>query len=111
MAISPGDERNIIIDASARFERVFVLKLSDGSPFDTTGYNARGQIREYAGGPLVASFTTAFMANGLSISLSSATTKAMRRGGVYSVELVSPDGEVQVLISGRVALRPEVTLP
>ena len=83
---------NIPIDQGTDFSSDVTVEGSDGIVFNLTGCTARGQIRKsYASTtsvPFVASINTP--SNGkITISLTSATTAAMKPGRyVYDIEIV-----------------------
>lgn len=87
----------------------------------TDGWSARAQIRDVVGGTEWVEFLSASVSGPritlddsgyVTLVLPAATTEAWadtRRRGVYDVELVSPDGEVIRLASGKVRVHPDVT--
>ncbi len=87
-----------------------------GQIVDLTGYTAKMQIRDRKGGELLVELTTengrivlGGAAGTILLTLDHATTAAMRRGGVYDLELTSSAGKRGRLLQGSVALSEEVT--
>jgi hypothetical protein len=83
------------------------------TPIPLTGYTVRGQIREYAGGPLCISFAATIIDADearIWISLTPADTRKIVKGAVYDIELVSGDAVIG-LLHGDVKMISEVTLP
>jgi hypothetical protein len=83
-----------------------------GDPIPLDGYSARGQIRSYPGGPLLADLATSIdaAAGGISLSLSPSQTRRITTRAVYDLELVSGSNVVGIL-HGDVVPIAEVTLP
>lgn len=105
---------NIPIDQGSDFSSDVTVEGSDGIVFNLTGYTARGQIRKsYASTtkvPFVTSINTP--SNGkITISLSSATTAAMKPGRyVYDIEIVhTGTHKVTRVVEGQVEVNPRVT--
>ena len=105
---------NIPIDQGTDFSSDVTVEGSDGIVFNLTGYTARGQIRKsYASTtsvPFVASINTP--SNGkITISLTSATTAAMKPGRyVYDIEIVQTGtNKVTRVVEGQVEVNPRVT--
>lgn len=95
---------NLSIAMGATFEHDF--------PFVglSTGDYANAQIRRYAGGPLIASFTTRVLPSVdlVRVSLTAAQTAVLSSGGIYDCDVVTGYGTFRVS-EGRVALRPHVS--
>lgn len=70
-----------------------------GEPISLDGYTARGQIRSYAGGPLLAEFSATIdgPAGGVMLSLSPSQTRRVTGRAVYDVELVSGSNVIGIL--------------
>lgn len=70
-----------------------------GDPIPLDGYTARGQIRSYAGGPLLAdiSATVDGATGGVTLFLSPSQTRRVTGRAVYDVELVSGSNVIGIL--------------
>ncbi len=84
-----------------------------GGPMDLTGYGAAAQIRYRHQDPDPAAVFDAAVdpvAGSVTLRLDAAKTAALVRAqGVWDCELTGPDGSVQRLAEGRVAVSREVT--
>ncbi|MEQ4716096.1 hypothetical protein [Nonomuraea sp. B19D2] len=106
----------LTLDQGATFRRV-LRWLKGESPVDLTGFSARMEIRDKAGGSLLYRLDTTN--GGISLGgaegtvilhLPAATSAAWSwRTGVYDLELIEPNGDVTRLIQGGVQINPEVT--
>jgi hypothetical protein len=95
----------------------WLINDSDGAPYDFTGWTVRSQVRAtaWATGTLhewSVDLGNASLSDDGYVSLfwsHDETADWDWSGGVYDIELTSPDGKVSRLDSGRVTVRPEVT--
>jgi hypothetical protein len=105
------------IEQGADFEESFQFLDDAEEPLDFTDCTARMQIREtLSDAESLLSLTTE---NGrlivdepsgtITMQLTATTTASLASGGVYDLEAVFPDGEVQRLLKGLAALDKEVT--
>lgn len=80
------------------------------TPIDLTGYVGAGQVREYAGGPLLAEFAATIdgPTGTVTLELSAAQTLQLKHRAVYDVKLTSGSSVIGLLY-GVVLLIPEVT--
>lgn len=106
-----------------QFELVLAQPGTQQTPFDLTGYSARGQIRkDYKSPTVVRSFQFSIPnpTNGrLLVSLSASDTAQIPAGKsasdsestyVYDIELYTPgDGFVTRILQGKLFIDPEVT--
>lgn len=104
------------IDQGATFRRA-LRWLKGGNPVDLSGFSARMEIRDKAGGMLLHRLDT----EGGGISLGGAEGTIVLhipadvsaawpwRTGVYDLELIEPTGDVIRLVQGSVQISPEVT--
>lgn len=93
--------------------------VNDGSgvPYDFTGWTVKSQVRASVAAPTVLHEWSTTLGNAtagsngfVSLFWSHAETTAWTfAGGVFDIELTSPDGKVSRLDSGRITVRPEVT--
>jgi hypothetical protein len=106
---------NITIEQGATFLRTLTLKNSDDTPFDLTGYTARGQIRRnHRSGNVAASFTCTITdptAGEIQIKLTAATTADLPiYDHVYDIEIeLTAASTVSRILEGTVTVSPEVT--
>jgi hypothetical protein len=112
----PATTWRIIIEQGATWR--FRLTIAGR---DLTGCTARMQIREVYASPTplldltsdpAAGITIDGPAGTITVEISAAQTAALagvHRGGVYDLELESPDGTVERLLKGDVLIDPEVT--
>lgn len=106
------------IDQGATLDRLITWTNAAGTPYDMTGWTARMQIRERAGGQLYASFTTeagsivlGAVDGTIRIKATAAATAAWTwKSGRYDLELVDATGQVTRLLEGTVRLSLEVTV-
>lgn len=109
---------HLVIEQGATLDRLITWQNAAGVPYDLTGWTARMQVRERAGGLLYASFKTddgsivLGTADGtIRIKATAATTAAWAwEHGVYDLELVDPAAQVTRLLQGTVRLSLEVTV-
>lgn len=92
------------------------------TPVDLTGYTARMKIKDKIGGAVLAStevgdfplnvLTITVSAAGSAITLeiaATATDDFAWKTGVYDIEMVSPTGKVDAILTGKVTVSKEVT--
>lgn len=87
------------------------------TPVPLAGYTARMSIRDKVGGTELLSLTTENLRivinntdKSIRLSITAADTAALAwKKGVYDLELVSPDGVVTALLTGKVVVSAEVT--
>lgn len=95
------------------FRRVFLLKKADGTPLDLTGYDVRSYMRQTHTSPDFISLNAQVenAAEGkISLSLPASVTDLITyQKGVYDVELLYPNGDVQQLVYGKINVDQEVT--
>jgi hypothetical protein len=95
------------------FSRTFTVRDSAGAAIDLTGFVGRAQVRDRAGGALLADFlvTIAAPTTGvIVISLRSSQTYALPSiGGVWDLELDGGETATHTLIGGRVVVQMGVT--
>lgn len=95
----------------------WLVNDSDGVPYDFTGWTIRSQVRALTGSAAVLHEFSDTLGNAtlgsngyVSLFWAHAETTAWTwAGGVFDIELTSPDGKVSRLDSGRITVRPEVT--
>lgn len=101
----------LTIPQGKNFDLTFACQVSDtdATPIPLTGYVAEGQVREYAGGPLLAEFNCVVDAvnGGVTASLTPSQTRAIKQRSVYEIKLVAGAAEV-ICMHGDVRLIPEV---
>lgn len=101
---------NIIIDQGTSFSTTVELTDAQDQPVNTAIYTARGQIRKHFESNSSTAFTTSFLQNELTISLTANQTSNLVAGRhVYDVELVDNSNNVIRLLEGVVTVTPEVT--
>lgn len=100
---------------------------AEAEPTDFAGYTPRAEVRTKPGGDLLVAFdvtvgpvdpdTGLVVPNALLVELDSEATRALTKGGVWSLELVEeapPVGEppevIDVIPQGSVRLRKEITV-
>jgi hypothetical protein len=119
---------NFTCEQGATFDRIITYKDSDGVAVNLSNYTANMHIREYAGGPLLAAFSSNSTSNGACVidgtveasedgangnvrvfmaaaNTSILPTKSLR----YDLELRSQTGYVTRLIEGKFNVVPEIT--
>jgi len=107
---------NIVIEQGATFSQEFIVKDSDGSVKDLTGYTATAQIRRSYYSSTSTDFTTAIVAadGKVTLSLTAAETAAISVGStgnnryVYDLEVASASETLRPF-EGIVTVRPNVT--
>lgn len=111
MSIRVGDPYNLVIKAGRSFSVVFEAQNDDGTAVDLTGYTATAELRKYAGGALLGTFTVSVNgpAGEVKLSMTASQTQALTSGGVYDVKLIDPSGQAIDFIEGKVVLKAEVT--
>ncbi len=104
---------SISIDEGATFERTWVYKNADGSPFDFSGYIIRAQLRQQENGNLVANFGAEFSdptAGLFKIVLTASASVGFEIvDHVYDVKADNASGSIMRLVEGDAKIRPEVT--
>lgn len=116
-----GDPRIIVIHRGRLFRAVFKAQFA-GEPADLTGYEAEAQLRRYADGPLLATFTTGALdpdtdelgpldeSGEIWVELPSATTATLTTGGFWDLKLIQPNAEPLPFIGpSRAVLESRVT--
>lgn len=116
-AIPQGGVHDITVDQGATWRRLVSLREPDEStPIDLTGWFARAQIRLSVDGDVVAEMAVEIdeEAGDIALSMASTVTAAIRRDGMWSLELYNdeePPGVVQVVSVSKVRVRRDVTMP
>ena len=104
---------DITADQGSNFSSEVTVVEIDDSPIDLTNYTARGQIRRSYTSSTSTSFVTAInspTSGTVSISLTAATTSAMKAGRyLYDIEIISSTNVVTRVIEGQFILTPSVT--
>lgn len=114
----PASEYDLSIEQGATYPIAFTYKTAEGTARNLTGYTARMQVRaSTSAADVLLELTTEngrITINGpagrIDLVLPPDVTEAITwRRGVYDLELVSPAGDVQRLLRGRVEVSREVT--
>lgn len=119
---------NFTCEQGATFDRIITYKDSEGTAVDLSNYTANMQVREYAGGTLLASFSSNASANGacvitgsvadsedgangnVRIFMAAANTSLIPAKSLrYDLELRSQSGVVTRLLEGKFNVVPEIT--
>jgi hypothetical protein len=103
---------DLVLYAGDSFARTFTLKESDGSAIDLTGLTGRAQVRDRAGGRLLAEFTVNVtpLTGTIEVSLTATQTRALLAGGVWDLELDGGDTNTHTIVAGKVKVHPDVTI-
>lgn len=110
--------KDIEVEVGATFRMNVVWNDPDGNPIDNTGYEARMQFRKkYGAAAIIMSFTTADLSiilggadGSIAIKgLATLTEDITDRYGVYDLEMLAPNGDVDRILKGAVDFDPEVT--
>lgn len=105
---------NIVIDQGSDYSSTVDVEGSNGTPYDLTGYTARGQVRK----TYTSSTSYPFLltinnpsAGQINMLLPRATTGTMKAGRyVYDIEIVETNtGTVTRVVEGQVEITPRVT--
>ena len=103
----------ITIDQGSTFEKSWILRNSDFTFFDFTGYNIRAQMRDDFNGNLIANFGAEFSdptAGQFKIVMAATASSGVTAGNLlYDVKADNLSGSIIRLVEGPVTLRPEVT--
>lgn len=89
-----------------------IVRNSDGTPADITGYTALAQIRRASADtdPVIAAeFTTAVTSPLINISLTPAQTVALAGQYQWDLQIVSPADVVTTILAGRVRVTAEIS--
>ena len=105
-------------DQGATIDQTLTWSNSEGTPYNLTGWTAKMQIRERAGGTLYQTLTTSDAtivlggaAGTIRLTLSATVTAAWTfLTGVYDLELTNGSNQVTRLLRGSVVVSPEVTV-
>ena len=92
-------------------------KRTPGDPYDLTGWTARMQIRKKQGAEILLEATTEngrLILGGATGRVTmrfdaQATSALTSKSGEYDLELIDPDGNVFILLEGRVTVDPNIT--
>ena len=103
---------NLTVDQGTDFSSSVDVTDADGDPVSLTGYSVAGQIRKHYNSSTKVDFTATVSnatAGIISLSLSAATTNAMKAGRyVYDVEIDLSGTKTRVL-EGQLEVTPGVT--
>ena len=106
---------DIYIDQGSTYSSTINVKNVDTTPFNLTGYSARGQIRRSYNSLTSTSFATNInvpTSGNVNISLTATQTRAMKPGRyVYDVEVYNAGGHVLRIAEGQVEISPASTRP
>ena len=107
---------DITCEQGATFSRILSIFDSDGNARDLSGYTARMQVRRTAASTTtIVELTTengriTLNSSGeVTLGMSAQVTAGITDGGVYDLEIESPDGVVERVIEGNFYLYLEVT--
>lgn len=109
-------KHNLLIEKNATFSRVFVWRGGNKRPINTTGYDAKLQIRAVDGTILIelSVANTRIVLGGTFGTIKLIMSVADMAGftwtaGVYDLILTAPDGTKLRLLEGKVSVSPGVT--
>lgn len=108
---------NLTVDQGTDFSSAIDVTDSDGDPVSLVGYTVAGQIRKHYNSSTKVDFVATVSnatAGIVSLSLSAATTDAMKAGRyVYDVEISATDSggniTVERILEGKLTVSPSVT--
>ena len=104
---------NLTVDQGTDFSSAIDVTDSDGDPVSLVGYTVAGQIRKHYNSSTKVDFVATVSnatAGIVSLSLSAATTNAMKAGRyVYDVEITSSGGTKDRVLEGQLEVMPGVT--
>lgn len=109
---------DITIEVGATFRLPVIWEDPDGNPIDNTGYEARMKVKKkYSDTVALLEFTTTggqIVLGGVDGSvtvkgLATVTEGVTAKYGVYDLEMVAPNGDVDRILMGDVEFSPEVT--
>lgn len=109
----------LVIKQGAKFSFQIAVKNKDTSPFDLTGFEGRGELRELKDktSKLLAAFDVSFSApptDGIVlVTLGATVTKNLFKGGYFDIEIeeiLDPDNVIRI-VQGKMTLDTEVTAP
>jgi len=104
---------DLAINQGADFFVRFQVKDSTDTIVDLTGYTAKSEIRDVAGGVLIGTFTAVTGTNGyIDLTMEDAITNALAAGSyVYDIFIMNATtGDVQRVNSGNVSVSARITL-
>jgi hypothetical protein len=109
---------NITVEVGATFRLNVTWKDGNGDPIDLTGYEARMQFRKkFSSTTTIMSFTSGagtIVLGGADGTvavkgIATLTETITDKFGVYDLELIAPNGDVDRILKGEVEFDPEVT--
>ena len=104
---------NLTVDQGTDFSSAVDVTDSDGDPVSLVGYTVAGQIRKHYNSSTKVDFVATVSnatAGIVSLSLSAATTNAMKAGRyVYDVEITNAGGTKTRVLEGQLEIMPAVT--
>jgi len=108
---------NLTVDQGTDFSSAIDVTDSDGDPVSLVGYTVAGQIRKHYNSSTKVDFVATVSnatAGIVSLSLSAATTNAMKAGRyVYDLEISTTDSDnvtlIERVLEGRAVVTPSVT--
>ena len=104
---------NLTVDQGPDFSSAIDVTDSDGDPVSLVGYTVAGQIRKHYNSSTKVDFVATVSnatAGIVSLSLSAATTNAMKAGRyVYDVEITNSGGTKTRVLEGQLEIMPAVT--
>jgi hypothetical protein len=100
---------NVTMVAGDTFKETFSFADGDGDALDLDGYQFSSQLRETAGGTVVASMTITTGTATVTRSLGTAVTAGLSGKYVHDFQWVTPDSDVRTLFAGSFTVVDEVT--
>lgn len=100
------------VRAGDSYQRTVRIRDSAGAAIDLTGYTGLAQIRDRAGGTLLAEITVVIAdpeSGDLVISLTASQTRALPASAVWDLELDAGESSTHTIVYGVVVVTPDVT--
>ena len=100
---------NVTMVAGDTFSETFTFTDGDGAAVSLEGYTFTSQLRQTAGGTVIASMTITGDTTEVTRSLGTAVTADLSGNYVHDLQWVTPTSEVRTLLAGAFKVVAEVT--
>lgn len=100
---------NVTMVAGDTFKETFTFTDGNGVALDLGGYTFSSQVRQTAGGTVVANMTITAGTASVTRALGTAVTAGLSGNYVHDFQWVTPDSDVRTLFAGSFTVVDEVT--
>lgn len=100
---------NVTMVAGDTFSETFTFTDGDGAAVSLAGYTFTSQLRQTAGGTVIASMTITGDTTEVTRSLGTAVTAGLAGNYVHDLQWLTPTSEVRTLLAGTFKVVAEVT--